>query len=131
MAVNVFLIAVASAVILAVAVVMMTFLFVRLVGLTRHFLEALVLSRLLTWLGAVIALAGVVITVWLEVSLDTSAYGHFAATIRLQERLQDAGLGASIIGAGALLAVAAQILGMMQGSRAQSSNGPVPTSGSE
>jgi hypothetical protein len=73
-------------------------------------------SRWLTWLGIIIALAGVVIGIWLQVVLRSFPFD------RVEQRLSYAALGFSMIGAGALLAVAAQIMGMMQTTRAQSPN---------
>jgi hypothetical protein len=76
-------------------------------------------SRWLTWLGVVIALAGVVIAIWLQFAVD---YGAFTA-FDTQSRLQAAAIGFGMIASGALLSVAAQIMGMMQvAAERQSSN---------
>jgi hypothetical protein len=77
-------------------------------------------SSWLTWLGAVIALAGVVIGVWLQFEVPDIG-GSFNA----EQRLDYVAIGVATIASGALLAVAAQIMGMMQAARDQS-RVPVP-----
>ena len=72
-------------------------------------------STWLTWLGVVIALAGVVIGVWLQFEVPDIG-GAFDS----QQRLDYVAIGLATIASGALLAVAAQIMGMMQSSRGQS-----------
>jgi len=84
-------------------------------------------SRRVTWLGIVIALAGVVIGIWLLV-LEGGTYpfgSTIGAKVTTEARLQDVSLGLTMIGAGALLAGAAQIMGMTQAAaQRQASNGP-------
>ena len=72
-------------------------------------------SRWLTWLGIAVAVVGIVIAIWLEVSVDK--LGLSGNGFITEARLDDAALGIGMIGSGALLAVAAQIMGMMQASR--------------
>lgn len=77
-------------------------------------------SSWLTWLGAAIALAGVVIGVWLQFAIPDLG-GSFNA----QQRLDYVAVGVGTVASGALLAVAAQIMGMMQAARDQT-RAPVP-----
>lgn len=77
-------------------------------------------SRWLTWLGVAIALGGVIIGVWLQTTVSSFPT---QAAFHAQQRLDYAALGIEMIGAGALLAVAAQIMGMMQATR---QHAPVP-----
>ena len=118
-AVGVFVVAAAVSITVAVLLTAFVFVFVRFAGATRRTLEGLVWSRWLTWLGVAIAVGGVVIGIWLEVTVPNfpSASGY-----EVQQRLNSAVEGFSMVGAGALLAVAAQIMGMMQATREQSSN---------
>jgi drug/metabolite transporter (DMT)-like permease len=73
-------------------------------------------SRWLTWLGVAIALAGVVLGVWLLIlEGGPSPFGPtVGAKFANEERVQDVALGLSLVAAGALLAVAAQIMGIVQ-----------------
>ena len=68
-------------------------------------------SRWLTWLGVAIAVAGIVLAVWLELSIPDFPGG--GPSFESEQRLQFAMIGISVVGAGALLAVAAQIMGLM------------------
>jgi hypothetical protein len=79
-------------------------------------------SRWLTWLGIAIAVAGVVIGVWLQTTVNSTIPGNLGHAFKLQQRLNYVAIGVGTIGAGALLAVAAQIMGMMQATRDQSPN---------
>ena len=86
-------------------------------------------SRWMTWLGVLIAVAGVVIGVWLQVlasTLSSGPQGSIGHAVLTQERLGDVTVAVGAIGAGVLLAVAAQIMGMMQYDR--ESTEPLPTS---
>ena len=78
-------------------------------------------SRWLTWLGAVISVAGIVVGIWLQVSIPAFPP---EANFEVQQRLEYASLGIGMIGSGALLAVAAQIMGMMRATRQ-----PAPVTG--
>jgi hypothetical protein len=69
-------------------------------------------ARWLTWLGIVIALAGAAIGIWLQISVG-HAFQGINASIRTQQRLSDAVEGLSMVSGGALLAVVAQIMGVM------------------
>ena len=73
-------------------------------------------SRWLTWLGVAIAVAGIVIGVWLQVSVPTFKFRQ-GDGFEAQQRLEFASLGMGMIGSGALLAVGAQIMGMMRATR--------------
>jgi hypothetical protein len=86
-------------------------------------------SRWMTWLGVAIAAVGVVIGVWLQVltsTVSSGAQGSVGHAVLMQERLGNVTVALGMIGAGALLAVAAQIMGMMQYDR--ESTEPLPTS---
>jgi hypothetical protein len=124
--VSVFVVAAVSSVIIAIALTAIAYLGVRLARTTtvrrvarttrRHLEEVPMASRWVTWLGIVIALAGVVIGIWLLV-LEGGTYpfgSTIGAKVTTEARLQDVSLGLTMIGAGALLAVGAQIMGMMQ-----------------
>ena len=75
-------------------------------------------SRWLTWLGIVIALFGVVFGIWTQVAIAWPSHVGGGTVYRLQNSAE----AVSMVAAGALLAVAAEIMGMMQATRAQSSN---------
>lgn len=113
-AVGVFVVAAVTSAIVAVLLAVLTYLFLHLGRTTKRTLEGLVASRWLTWLGAAIAVAGVVIGLWLQVSVPNFPPGN---GFEAQQRLEYASLGIGMIGSGALLAVGAQIMGMMQAKR--------------
>jgi ABC-type Fe3+ transport system permease subunit len=77
-------------------------------------------ARWMTWLGIAIVIAGIVLGIWLEVSVGNS-YRGLNAAFRTQERLSAAVEGFSMVSAGALLAVAAQILGFLNAQRQEAS----------
>ena len=80
-------------------------------------------SRWLTALGILIMIAGVVIGIWLQTTIPSqAAFGKLGHDLAVQQRLSEAAVGVGMIGAGALLAVAAHIMGMMQAAQVQESN---------
>ena len=70
-------------------------------------------SRWLTWLGAAISVAGVIVGIWLQVAVRSYPFQGAAV-----ERLDYAAVGIGMTGSGALLAIAAQIMAMMQATQA-------------
>jgi preprotein translocase subunit Sec61beta len=70
-----------------------------------------VASRLLTWAGIAIAIAGVVALIWTQVD---GPYGSFGGG---SERWQLAIGPLFVIAAGLLVAIAAQIMGLMRATR--------------
>jgi len=75
-----------------------------------------VASRLLTWAGIAIAIAGVVALIWTQVGGPFGSFGSGS------ERWQLAVGPLFVIASGLLVAIAAQIMGMMQAARDQSPN---------
>jgi len=75
-------------------------------------------SRWLTWLGVAVALFGVVVGVWLQVATVWPRGVGGGTNYRLQNAVE----AVSTVVFGALLAVAAQIMGMMQAARDQAAN---------
>jgi hypothetical protein len=72
-------------------------------------------TRRLTWLGVAIAVFGVVQGIWVQLDFDRR-FGNEGSY-----RMQLAGASVSIIAFGALLAVAAQIMGVMQATQDRTS----------
>ena len=73
-------------------------------------------SGLLTWAGIAIAIAGVVALIWTQVEGPFGSFGGGS------ERWQLAEGPLFVIAVGLLVAIAAQIMGMMQAARASDSN---------
>ncbi len=63
-------------------------------------------------LGILVAVAGIVVGAWLQVAVG-HAYVGFNARLRTQERLFAVQVGLAMITSGLLLAVVAQIMGML------------------
>jgi len=115
-AVSVLVVGVVSSLAVGALLALLAYLFVHLARTTKRSLGGTMKwSRWLTGLGVAIAVAGIVIGVWLQLSVPR--YTHTPGNYVAQQRLDYASIGIGMIGSGALLAVVAQIMGMMQATR--------------
>jgi hypothetical protein len=117
-AVSVVVVAVVSSLTLAVLLTLIAYLFVGLVTSTKRRLGGTVSSRWLTWVGVAISALGVVGLIWTQVQ------SPFGGGLGLNEgyRWQIAMGPLSVIGLGALLSVAAQVMGLLQSAERRSVN---------